>query len=349
MSRYVLNGGNCSTRGYASFTWRTFVSGVLLWVGLMLVAVFPVYAQTAASDTELISLLNRLQSSARELDYSGIYVHNHNGRIVSSRIVHVVDGTGERERLEILDGPPREYVQHNSQVQCLMPESKTVKLEQERTDRFPGLLLADASRISQSYEAFMNVASQRVAGRDCQVTELKARDNRRYDYRICTDEKTNLLLKFEAIAPGNKIVEQIVFTSVDIGKGVPHALLAPSWDTKGWRVVEAVMEPVDIAGQGWRIPSPPGFEPAMQVKRTMVDRRHVDQLVLTDGLAAISVFIEPARPNSGDAFESSRHEAGAVNMHRTRIGDYWVTVLGEVPASTLRDIVERTEFVPLAR
>lgn len=332
--------------------------GVIV-AGLCLIQPLRVHAQTPPKPRpqshavqpadNLVELLSQMQSAARDLDYSGVYVHNHNGAMVSSRIVHVIDGTGERERLQILDGPAREYIHHNNTIQCLVPDKQKVFIEKERTDRFPGLLLSDPDRIPANYEARMNVARQRVAGRECSVTDLQARDANRYHYRICTDVHTNLLLKVETLNPERKIVEQIVFTMVDIDKDVPHELLAPSWDTKEWQVVEAVMEPVDLARQGWRIPYPPGFEPAMQVTRTMRNDRQVSQMVLTDGLAAVSVFIEPVRGASGDAFESSQLEAGAVNIFRTRIGDHWMTVLGEVPAPTLRSIAERTEFVPLAR
>src|SRR3546814_4104486 len=57
--------------------------------------------------------------------------------MVSSRIVHRVDGTGERERIEMLDGAPREYLRHNEVTQCLMPEKKAVIIERRRGDRFP--------------------------------------------------------------------------------------------------------------------------------------------------------------------------------------------------------------------
>ena len=44
----------------------------------------------------------------------------------SSRIIHVVDGTGERERLEVLDGSPREFIRHNETQLCLIPEKNLV-------------------------------------------------------------------------------------------------------------------------------------------------------------------------------------------------------------------------------
>jgi sigma-E factor negative regulatory protein RseB len=78
----------------------------------------------------------------------------------------------------------------------------------------------------------------------------------------------------------------------------------------------------------------------------MGNNRPVSQLVLADGLAAISIFIEPYRGTNGKSYEASQATAGAMNIFRTRIGDYWMTALGEVPALTVRSIAEHTEYVP---
>ncbi|HLR78544.1 MAG TPA: sigma-E factor regulatory protein RseB domain-containing protein, partial [Burkholderiaceae bacterium] len=71
---------------------------------------------TDAADDQ-IALLRDMQTAARELDYAGIYTYQQGVMMVSSRVVHLVDGTGERERIEILDGAPREYIRHNDTIQ----------------------------------------------------------------------------------------------------------------------------------------------------------------------------------------------------------------------------------------
>jgi sigma-E factor negative regulatory protein RseB len=76
--------------------------------------------------------------------------------------------------------------------------------------------------------------------------------------------------------------------------------------------------------------------------------KKVNQLVLSDGLAAISVFIEPFDKAHEHALPKGAVHKGALNVYGTRIGDHWFTVVGEVPARTLRDIAKRTEYVPLA-
>jgi len=301
-------------------------------------------ARPAAADGDL-ALLQKIQSAARELDYAGIYTYQQGAMMLSSRIVHIVDGTGERERIEMLDGAPREFIRHNEVTQCLIPEKKAILLEKRRGDRFPALILGDGKRIPEHYHVKAGEATSRIAGRECTVIELVPKDAQRYGYKLCADTQTHLLLKAQTIGPGG-MIDQISFNSLEVGGEAATEQLDPSWNTKGWKVVETPMAPVDLAQRGWRIPQPPGFQPVTQVSRPMRRGKQVSQLVITDGLAAISVFIESYEASTQPSAGALR--AGAMNIFQTRIGDYWLTTLGEVPAQTLRDIAERTEYVPLA-
>jgi len=301
----------------------------------------------AADDA--VVLLARIQQAARKLDYSGVFTYQQGQFIQSSHVVHVIDGTGERERLEVLDGQPREYLRHNDEVQCLIPEKKTVLMEQRRGDRFPGLLLGDPKALSAYYEIRAEDAPHRVAGRECRIVLIEPRDAHRYGYRLCADTETSLLLKAQTLSGAGSVVEQVAFTSLQLGADVQPAQLASGWKTRDWKVQQAEMQPVDLAARGWRVPAPPGFVQVLEVSRTMGGRKPVDQLVLSDGLAAISVFIEPYYDSARSDYQPrGAARRGAINLYGTRIADYWVTVLGEVPGDTLRQLAESTEYVPLA-
>jgi sigma-E factor negative regulatory protein RseB len=306
-------------------------------------------AGQAAAQSDGMALLHDVQSAARKLDYAGVYTYQQGAALQSSRIVHLVDGTGERERIETLDGVPREFIRHNDVTQCLLPEKKLVVVEHKRGDRFPALILGEGAQIPQFYDIRAgSPGGHRVAGRECALVDLVPRDMHRYGYRLCTDTETHLLLKAQVIGPEG-VIEQISFNSLQIGSQVTPDQLNPAWNIQGWKKVESVMQPVDLARNGWRIPFPPGYEPVMQVSRTMKKGRRVSQLVLTDGLAAVSVFIEPHGAGKSPPYANEAVTTGAMNIFRTRIGDHWLTTLGEVPAQTLREIAERTEYVPLAQ
>jgi sigma-E factor negative regulatory protein RseB len=62
----------------------------------------------------------------------------------------------------------------------------------------------------------------------------------------------------------------------------------------------------------------------------------VDHLVYSDGVASVSVFVEPAGPDSNELAGDST--IGGANAYSTRIKGYDVTAVGEVPSDTVRMI-----------
>jgi sigma-E factor negative regulatory protein RseB len=87
---------------------------------------------------------------------------------------------------------------------------------------------------------------------------------------------------------------------------------------------------------------PHGFKKLTELKRSIAGRAStVSHIVFSDGLAAVSVFIEPL-PKILPA-RSLSHQ-GAVNIYTRPIADYMVTVLGETPAATVMQIANSLEF-----
>lgn len=307
----------------------------------------PVLAEEA--ETDAMQILHQVQEAARALDYTGVYTYQQGVVMSSSRIVHLVDGTGERERVEALDGQRREFVRHNDEVRSLLPERKVVIVERRRGERFPGLLLNDGSNLARYYELVTLPDPERVAGRECTLLRLHPRDGHRYGHVLCVDRDSRLLLKAQTVTATNEVIDQVAFSSITLGEQAAQAQVTPSWDVKDWRVVELPMRPTDLGQRGWRIPRPDGFAILTQVARPMRAQAEVKQMVLSDGLAAISVFVE--------TFDADRHPTsaqggmhkGALSVFRKRFGDFWLTALGQVPADTLRDIIEHVEYVPLAQ
>ena len=297
-------------------------------------------------DAEAQALLARIQDAAAKLDYSGIFTYQQGETIQSSRVIHVVDGSGERERIEVLDGQPREYLRHNDDIQCLVPEHKTVLIQHKRAEQFPGLLLGAPTGLTKYYRVLMQPAPHRVAGRECRIITIEPLDKDRYGYRLCADTENDLLLKAQTLSNASTVVEQVAFTALRVGTAVDHAQLESHWNTKDSKVLQGTMKPVDLAAEGWRIPFPAGFMPVSQVARTMAHGDAVSQMVLSDGLAAISVFIEPYDKKRNRHQPHGAYRRGPINVYGMRIADFWVTVLGEVPASTLEQLAKATEYVP---
>ena len=77
---------------------------------------------------------------------------------------------------------------------------------------------------------------------------------------------------------------------------------------------------------------PPGFRKVAEMTRTLPGRpTPVAQIVLSDGVASLSVFIEPAAPARRAEAVS---EDGTTSFYSRPEGDHLVSVLGEVPLGT---------------
>lgn len=304
-----------------------------------------------AAPSDLNTWLQQVQRAARELDYAGVFSYSNSAGVQTMRLVHVIDGKGERERLESLDGPEREYLRVNEVTQCLIPERQVIILEQSRNDRFPALLTGATDKIDQFYQMQIQ-DKKRVGGRECQEYTLTPLDEWRYGYHLCVDTEHNLLLRTQTIAMRSEptVVNQTAFASLTVGGAAAQVQgLDSNWKHKDWRVIAANREDVDLAASGWRIPYPAGFVPVSQISRFMRSERQVAQLVLSDGLASISVFIEPVDSYSQRLKADPGSKKGSIHLFRKRIGDYWLTATGEVPLTTLHYVGNGAEFVPVVK
>jgi sigma-E factor negative regulatory protein RseB len=284
--------------------------------------------------------LQLVQQAARRLDYAGTMVYQQGAEVRMSKIVHVFDGQVSHERVQPMDGRPREFVRRADEVKCLIPESKRVVVERKaRADSFPGLAAASTTELLQHYSV-QTVRRERVGGFDCQVIEIQPRQADRYGYRIWVDRATGLLLRSQTLGERGEVLEQMAFADVRIG-GIDREQLKPSWSTDGWTVDESAHRPVDLRAQGWRLVPPGGFKPVYSVRRPMPGGEAL-QAVYSDGLASLSVFIEPA---SASAANDPMPQGGPINAFVRRLGDATITVVGEVPADTARAVANAAERV----
>jgi sigma-E factor negative regulatory protein RseB len=176
----------------------------------------------------------------------------------TSRITHVLDGKNEIEKLEVLDGKPREYIRNNEEIIYYVPETRTLLIEKRVTqDVFPSILAANPADLANYYD-IKKGETGRVAGFECQAVALEPKDNLRYGYKLWAEKSTGLLLRAQTFNDRSELVEQIAFTHVSIGN-VDHEQVKSSYtNTRGWRVENAMMNPVNLSN--WTVRSvPDGF------------------------------------------------------------------------------------------
>lgn len=287
--------------------------------------------------------LQKIASVAHRLNYSGTFVYNHGGYMETSRIAHLSDESGEHERMEVLDGSPREIIRNNDEVICFISANKTVIVEKRKARKsFPALLPQQLSGINENYVIKL-AGIERVAGHDCQSVILEPRDIYRYGHRFCADTATGLLLKASTLTEKNEIVDQFAFTQVSIGGAIEREQLQPKF-----AIPRQVNEPQSASAKadpGWQVKSPPaGFKKILELKRAFPGKKYpANHLVFSDELAAVSVFIEPL--SGVDKPVSGLSKQGAINVYTKSISDHQVTVLGEVPPVTVMQIANSVIYL----
>ena len=301
-----------------------------------------------ATGAELDGLgwLTKMAHASRALNYSGTFIYQHADRIETSRIAHFVNPAGgEFEKLEALDGPEREVIRTNDQVTCYLPASKTVIVEKRSARRFPALFPEQLSGVSDNYAVKVG-GMERVAGYDCQVILLEPRDRLRYGHQFCAEAGSGLPLRARTFNEKNQLLDSFAFTEVKVGGRFSRDQVRSRYADKSrdWKVDHSALVLSDVpADTGWTLTrQPAGFKKLTELKRSIAGRAAiVSHIVYSDGLAAISVFIEPlpkARPAN-----SLTHQ-GAVNIYVRPVADHMVTVLGETPAATVMQVANSLEL-----
>ncbi len=309
----------------------------------MLRRIFPVvilvfWGAAQAQSPEALEWLRRIHEATQKLSYTGTFVYQQGGRTETSRITRFVDASGDIEKLEVLNGAPREIVRTRDTVRCYLPDSRVVKVDRRTGDRdFPGLLPERVNSLAHHYDISMG-ESRRIAGFDCTAVVLKAKDNLRYGYRLYADKASGMLLRAVTFDDTGE-VEQFMFTQLSLGR-VTRDMVKPRHTTSKWRVEDAAAAPASLAG--WGLSSElPGFRKVVELKRRM-DSRPVGQVVYSDGLAAVSVFIEPLEGRS--ASRTGLASMGAIHIYTREVANHMVTVVGEAPALSVQRIADAVEY-----
>ena len=302
----------------------------LLWAGL-----------AQAQPAEPLGWLRRIHDATEKLSYSGTFVYQQGGRSESSRITRYAPG--DVERLEVLDGAAREVVRTRDTVRCYIPGSRVVKIDRRRTDRsFPAMLPEKITALAQHYDIRMG-ETRRIAGYDCQGIVLMPRDELRYGHRLYADAKSGMLLRAVTFDAAGETVERFSFTQLTIGRVTP-AMVKPSHATDAWSLEDADAAPARLAG--WSLSRElPGFHRVIVLRRQMGKSKPVAQIVYSDGLAAVSIFIEPLQAAPGAA-QTGLAGMGAIHMFTREVANHRVTVVGETPAASVQHFANAVEYRP---
>jgi sigma-E factor negative regulatory protein RseB len=303
----------------------------------------------ASTGNEAMDWVQKMSRAMQNLSYRGRFVYLHNGQLESLSVTHVRDGDDSRERLVSLNGEAREILRDNANLTCVWPSSRQVVVDPASGGNKSPLWIPDDVRRLDKFYHFVVAGKDRVADHTAVIVAVLPRDEYRYGMKFWIQEQNGLLLQSVLFDQQGKPSEQIMFTEL--------ALMQPG-DIATTDVLPEIAQGYALirshsgAGAGhqpgdrrWQLTAmPQGFHIESSFQKRMPETNTaIQQMVLSDGLASVSVFIEKLL-DSSMLGESSM---GAINAFTTEHRGFSVTAIGEVPPITVRGIAESVVFIPM--
>jgi sigma-E factor negative regulatory protein RseB len=288
--------------------------------------------------------LERMNKALTTRNYVGVFTHVRGTRAETLRIIHRVRGRDVSERLLSLDASGREFIREGDELTCYFPDRREVLVERRAPDGpLLGALPSLADGDSRVYE-IRGGERQRLLGRTTRVVALHPRDEYRYGYRLWIDEQTSMPLKTQLCDRSGRVIEQILFSSIDLPERIPDSMFKPQVDASNFRWLRADRRVASAAAPAlWEaMRLPPGFRMATRSNQAMPGSSEpVAHLVFTDGVASVSVFVEPRKPDDKPAQGPTR--VGSSSAFSTVVDGHQVTAVGEVPPNTVQFIATQVK------
>ncbi len=312
----------------------------------------PIAAVPAVSAAEAQRRLMRIQQAPAQRNFQGTFVVTAGGSMSSARMLHYQAGQSQYEFIESLNGQARQVYRHDDLIQTMWPQDRVALIEQrENLGSFPSLLEGGAPQIVEFYQLRV-LGVDRIAGRFADVLSVTPRDEFRFALRLWSDQETGLLLREDKLNAEGQLLESSAFSDVVIGgRAQPETVVGGMRKLDGYRVVRPHLLSTDLDSEGWvQRNTVPGFRLVSSIRRPLFSASETDakaielrvlQTIYTDGLTYVSVFIEP--------YDAERHprpvltSIGATHTLMVRRGDWWITVVGDVPATALRAFAKSVE------
>ena len=305
----------------------------------------PAVPAPEADSRSLNSWLLRMHEASKNQSYIGTFVVSAGGNMSSAKIWHMCEGKQQVERVETLTGAPRSIFRHNNQVVTFLPDHKLARSEKrESLGLFSELFKSADSRIADFYK-FRQEGIERVAGVDADIVTLVPKDNLRFGYRVWTERKNGLVVKLQTLDADGSVLEQAAFSELQLDAPLKtEKILQMMGRTDGYRVEKPVLVKTSASAEGWELKTPvAGFNPMSCYRRPVsatsptassVPGEGQLQWIFSDGLASVSIFVEPL-DRQRHVRESSL-SLGATQTMTKQLDPYWITLVGEVPLATLK-------------
>ena len=320
-------------------------NNILKFIVFVLISSAPIFATFA--DEKAMALLNRMNRALHQLSYTGTLAYLRGDALSTLHIEHLVNNGVESERVVRLN-------EGGSEVSRELKGFSLASIPQVRAE------------MEQVYSFDMG-RKNRIANIPCTIITARPKDRARYLQKYCIDTATGMLLDYMLVGKSHKPVEQFMFTTIKIHppekveeaveqgvisrKGASDNIIRPAVASSTQVKKTIVNNPKSEKGRlplnnrelddgwvmetlpkGYEINRAPHLEPKMKVSQGVT--KHY---IVSDGLSALSVFVSPLTDEA--PAHAVKINSGALNIVTQKKGGYLITVVGEVPESTLKNII----------
>ncbi|MFC1776559.1 MucB/RseB C-terminal domain-containing protein [Pseudomonadota bacterium] len=307
---------------------------------LLLLVLIGISQVSMAGDSALArEWLERMTTAMSQMSYQGTFVYVRDDVVETMRITHVTDETGVRERLYSVSGPHREVIRDRKGVRCVLEDSAAVVEDKVvASSYFPELPLSIIDGDSSGYR-LETVGEARIAGHTARRVSISPEDRFRYGYDFWLEEQTGLLLKWVLFDDRHRPLAKLVFTDFAIGSAINLSELESDARAEDFVEMKTFSPEETVVTQSsprWQPTKlPPGFNLASYSHKSGAEGVY-EHMVYSDGLAAVSVYVE--QNGIGAAVKPGISQLGTNNAFTRTEGDLQITVIGEVPAITVKSI-----------
>jgi len=335
-----------------------------LVAGLLFIAISlpsTVFAETNTDTNEAMDLLNRMHQSLHQLNYKGTLVYRRGESMSTLQIDHSVVNGVRRERVVRLNEqggevsrelkgfslasipvirPHMEKVysfdlgreNRVANIPCRIitarPKDRVRYLQKYCIDPDSGLLL-DYMLVGKTHKPveqfmFTSIEFSTPEGGDKNTEAVLNKD---------IIESLPLDIELQMNGAETVLLNKSITPVVNSAKPIAIA-------TKTNAVRQISTNQLD---DGWIMEQlPAGFEimQAPSMKPSPDDNGVTKHYVVSDGLSSLSVFVSPISGSKKSRNEAIQVNSGALNMISQKKYDHMITVVGEVPKSTLQSVVK---------
>ncbi len=279
------------------------------------------------------------------LDYKGVFHSQHYKEIKSIEITHATNNDQEFIKLNVLDGSPGEVLSQGKTIYVYNTVDNNVIIQKRKQQRlFPAIFPNNSEALKNFYRLSIG-KSERIAGRLSQLVVLTPIDNFRYFHYFWLDKKTFLPLKMLVVDQSENIIEQASFTQINMIKEKNLDWFKPEVDpSKNYIFDDKIVGQGIVKNRFWAMKKiPPGYKEVDFVTKRIPGLNILShQLVFSDGLSYVSLFIKPI--SRGQKPKVGHVKLGVNNICARYHNGYQIMAVGSVPLITCNNFSESIKF-----